>query len=98
MGNGDDQKAADRRLLGCLFFFLAALCFIGLLWLYFSGFIHAFLVPDGETLDWVVVMAVLVGSLSFFAAGVFFTPTQVANGELSRQFCKAGQTTTEAGC
>lgn len=70
MSNGDDQKAADRRLLGYLFFFLAALCFTGLLWLYFSGFIQAFVVPGDETLDWVVVMALLVGSLSFFAVGV----------------------------
>jgi len=69
MRNGDDQRAADRRLLGCLFFFLAALCFTGLLWLYLSGFVQAFVVPGGETLDWVVVMALLVGSLSFFAAG-----------------------------
>ena len=67
------ERAADRRLLGCLFFFLAALCFTGLLWLYFSGFIQAFLVPGGETLDWVVVIALLLGSVSFLAVGVFLS-------------------------
>jgi hypothetical protein len=73
MRNRDDQHAADRRLLGCLFFILAALCLTGLLWLYLSGFIQAYLVPGGETLDWVVVMALLVGSLSFLAVGVLLS-------------------------
>jgi hypothetical protein len=73
MRDGDDQDAVDRRLLGCLFLFLAALCFSGILWLYFSGFIQAFLVRGGETLDSVVVIALLTGGLGFLAAGVFLS-------------------------
>jgi hypothetical protein len=73
MKNDDDHYAANRRLLSGLFFFLAASCFTALLWLYFSGFIQAFLVPSGETLDKVVVLALIVGSLGFLIIGVILS-------------------------